>query len=123
MDNSVVQHYKLPCNEISIAPMKRAFEIDSANALKVCPKLKQNVISPSHFDKMSVSLSIALLHSDVAADILYYIGEKNMDEKHKTTTWLIRVFFKWFKLMTSRYHKLALSYRNKDEYDESISFL
>ncbi|KYN23159.1 hypothetical protein ALC57_04421 [Trachymyrmex cornetzi] len=72
---------------------------------------------------MNVALSVALLNDNVAAAITFHITKKNIDKKHTTTAWFISLMHKWFKLMTSRYEKLALSYYNMSIYNESITFL
>lgn len=90
----------------------------------MCPHLKENVLNPTHFEEMNVTLSVALLNHDVAAGILYLIFAKNIEEKHQTTAWFIQTkMCKWFKLMTSRYQLLALSHRCEDKYVEELSFL
>lgn len=82
--------------------------------------------NPSHFDKMNVALSVSLLNDSVAAAITYHITNNinsNINSKHKTTAWFFSLMYKWFKLLTSRCHKLALSHYNTDVYKENISFL
>lgn len=51
VDDSVVQQEKLPSNTVSIEPIKMVFELDKNNVLKLCPHLKENVLSPSHFER------------------------------------------------------------------------
>jgi hypothetical protein len=81
--------HKLPSNEISLVPITQVFELDKGDVLKLCPRLKANVITPNHFEKMNTSLSVALLSHDVAAAILYQISAKNIEAKHQTTAWFL----------------------------------
>ncbi|XP_018378089.1 PREDICTED: uncharacterized protein LOC108770853 [Trachymyrmex cornetzi] len=60
---------------------------------------------------------------NVAAAILYHIANKRIADVHKTTAWFLKTIYKWFKIMTSRYQKLALSYYNEDVYKDTITFL
>lgn len=113
----------LPCNEISIIPIRKVYHLDQKDTLKLCPHLKENAIYPSHFDKMNVALSVGLLNNSVAAAITYHIANNNIDIKHKTTAWFLTTMHKWFKLMTSRYQKLALSHYKANVYKENITFL
>lgn len=62
LDESIVTEHQLPSNMISIEPIKQVFSLDQKDTLKLCPRLKENVLSPSHFEKMNVSL----LNHDVA---------------------------------------------------------
>lgn len=78
---------------------------------------------PSHFDRMNVSLSVGLLNKSVASAILFHIANNNIANQHKTTAWFINIMYKWFKLMTGRYQKLALSYCQADVYKDTINFL
>jgi hypothetical protein len=122
LDQRTVDAYKLPSSEISLVPIKQVFELDKGDVLKLCPRLKANVISPNHFEKMNTSLSVALLSHDVAAAILYQISAKNIEAKHQTTAWFLMLMQKWFKLMTSRSQNMAMSNANPKEHDAAITF-
>jgi len=66
LNETLVQKYNLPCNEISIIPVREVFTLDQKDTLKICPHLKENVLTPSHFDKMNVALSVSLLNNSVS---------------------------------------------------------
>lgn len=85
LNNSLVQEYNLPFNKVSISPIQQVYEIDNDDIIKLCPRLKEKVLNPSHFDKMNVGISVALINHDVSTAIYYCIAEKKIDEKHKTT--------------------------------------
>jgi hypothetical protein len=111
LDQKTVDAYKLPSSEISLVPITQVFELDKGDVLKLCPRLKANVISPNHFEKMNTSLSVALLSHDVAAAILYQISAKNIEAKHQTTAWFLMLMQKWFNANA-----------NPKEHDAAITF-
>lgn len=80
--------------------------------------MTENAINPSHFDKINV-LSVQILNNNVAAAILYHIANERIADIHKTIAWFLKIIYKWFKIMTSRYQKLALSYYNKGIYKDN----
>ncbi|XP_066590857.1 uncharacterized protein [Prorops nasuta] len=123
LDNSIVKKYNLPSNEISIEPIKKIYEMDKKDVIKLCPRLKENVINPSHFDKMNAKLSISLINYDVSSAISYCIAEEKLDKKYRTTSWFINTMYKWFQIMTSRYFNLALTLTNEDKYNEATDVL
>jgi len=123
LNEMLVRKYNLPHNEISIVPIREVYNLDKNDTLKLCPRLTENAINPSHFGKMNVALSLRVLNDNVAAAILYHIGNKRIADVHKTTAWFLKTIYKWFKIMTSRYQKLALSYYNEDVYKDTITFL
>ena len=108
---------------MSIAPIQQVYEIDSGDVVKLCPRLKHNGIYPSHFEKMNVGLSVALLNHDVSAAILYHIAENKIALEHRTTAWFIETIYRWFKITIRRFHTYALSLKNEDVYNENIEFL
>jgi hypothetical protein len=120
LGDSIVKKHKLQYSIVSIEPIKELYELEKNDVVKLCPHLKEKVIRPSRFDKMNVSLSTALLSHDVAAGLLYYISLKKINEKHTTTAWFLQLFHKWFRLLTCRYPSLAMSIKNKENYDEHI---
>lgn len=123
LEDCIVEKYNLLHNKISIEPITEVYELDKNDVIRLCPRLKENVIRPSHFDKMNVGVSVALINNDVSAAILYYISLKKIDETHSTTAWFLQVMYKWFQLLTCRYPNLAISLKNKENHDENITFL
>jgi hypothetical protein len=122
LDQRTVEAYKLPNNETSLVPITQVFELEKGDVLKLCPRLKVNVITPNHFEKMNTSLSVALLSHDVAAAILYQNSVKNIEAKHQTTAWFLMLMQKWLKLITSRSQNMARSNANPKEHDAAIRF-
>jgi hypothetical protein len=123
LDQSIVEKYNLPSNVVCMTPIIKTFELDQSDVLKLCPHLKKNVLQPSHFEKMNVSLSVRLLSHDVAAAILFHISRNNIDRSHGTTAWFLKIMQKWFKIMTARHYKFGLSHHNDDEWQDTINFL
>jgi hypothetical protein len=91
--------------------------------VSVCPRLKENVLQPNHFETMNVGLSVVFLSHDVSAAIRYHIAANNISSRYETTAWFLSIMHNWFQLMTSRYQQLALSHKEMGEYEVSIQFL
>ncbi|KAJ8910911.1 hypothetical protein NQ315_014245 [Exocentrus adspersus] len=123
LEPATVEKYDLPSNEISIQPIIEIFHIEKNKELKMLPRLKENVWYPSHFEKMCVGLSMALLNHDVAATITHLIRSGKIRESHETTAWFLRILFKWFSIMSSTHASVALSHHNSNIYEETVAFL
>lgn len=65
-----MQKYDFSSNAISVVPIKTMLEVDKRDVLKLCPRLKDEVLNTSHFDKMNAKLGFAVISNDVAARIL-----------------------------------------------------
>jgi hypothetical protein len=48
------EEFQLPSTEISLDPIKRVMQLDKDDVIKLCPRLKENVINPNHFEKMNM---------------------------------------------------------------------
>lgn len=121
--DSFVKKYNLQSNFVSIQAVKEVFAIDKNDILKLCPRLKEKVIEPSHFEKMNVANAVALINNDISAAIYHYISMKNMDAKYSTTAWFFKNVYLWFKLLTSRFYSLSISTENKENYDSRLEHL
>lgn len=91
--------------------------------LKICHKFKRKFLTPSHFDKMSVFEAYQVLNRQVAAALEFLVTKEGKSKDMLATAWLLGQVHKWFDLMTSRSQNLALSLKNKENYDEAIQFL
>ncbi|XP_025160194.1 uncharacterized protein LOC112589802 [Harpegnathos saltator] len=112
VDETIMKRYNLSHKAISIVPIREVFHLDRNETLKLCLRLTEHCINPSHFEKMNAALSVAVLNNNVAAAILYHINHGRIADIHKTTAWFLTIIHKWFKIMTS-YEKLALSHSNE----------
>jgi hypothetical protein len=59
--------------------------MDKSDTLKLCPRLKESMLHPTHFQKMNVRLSASLLNSDVAAAISFYVNQNILEKSNETT--------------------------------------
>jgi hypothetical protein len=85
-----------------ISRVKQLLEFDKKHDLKLAPYLRDNVIDPSHFEKMKVDLAFKLFHPDVPADINYLIEKGVLNPHYSTASWFIKTTPKWFHLMSGR---------------------
>lgn len=123
LPEEVVKKNNLPGNEISIEPVKKLVEIDSNAELKLAPHLKPSSVDPSHYDKMKVGPAFSLINSDTAAAVRLLVDNGTLDKSALTTAWFLELMFRWFRLMTSRTTKLALSHFDDVEYGKALQFL
>lgn len=119
----VVKKHGLPSNEVTLQHVKELVEIDSKLQLNIAPHLKPACLDPGHFEKMKVGLAFSLLNHDTAAALRFLVQRGDMPQDALTTAWFIEVVFKWFKIMTSRTTKLAISKLNEVKYGDTVLFL
>lgn len=122
----LVDKLKLPRRVVSITPIERLVEVDASAELKLAPHLKAICVQPGHYEKMKVGFAFSLFNVDTAAALRMLVetnDEKICSEDAPTTAWFVESIFKWFKLMSSRTTKLAISHFNENTYEETIMFL
>jgi hypothetical protein len=119
----IVQKFNLPCDTVSIEPLKKLVEYQKDKDLKPAPNLTAKHIDPSHFDKMKVSQAMNIFSHSVSAALRLMIETQSWDRNMLTTCWFLELMNKWFDLMSSRHPILAISRFIEDKYDSTISFL
>lgn len=119
----LVEKFQLKSDTVTIQPVHQLYELESANDLKLAPNLTAKVLNPGRFDKMRVGPAKTLFHPSITAGVRYMVKENKLPTSSDTTTWFLEAVQRWFELMTSKSIGLALSYNNKDEYDNAIQFL
>jgi hypothetical protein len=87
LSDVIVQSYGLCSNEISLE--RKVFELDQQDVIKLCPRLKENVLQSDHFETTNVGLSATFLSHDVAAAIRYHIAANNISSRYETAAWLL----------------------------------
>lgn len=113
----------LPSNTASSKHLQHVLLSQEDSDFKLAPKLRSEYFDRNnHFQKMRVKSASHVLSKDVSATLEYLAEEQNLPEL-KTTSWLIKQFSKWFKIMSSRNLSFALSKRNKTKFEETIEFL
>lgn len=119
----MVDEHGLISNEVNLDCVKLLIGLDKTSELKLAPHLKESCVEPGHYEKMKVGLAFSLFNIDTAAAIRLLVEKNQMSKDALTTAWFIETIFKWFRLMTSRTTKLALSRFDSNKYDESLTFL
>lgn len=123
LPNDVVEKEGLPGNKVTLAHVRTLLQFQEPLLLKVAPKLRARDISPAHFDKMSVGSALRVFSTDVVAGLRALVQKYNYDQQMLVTAWFLEKVTKWFKLMTSRDRKLALSRNVMPVYEQSIATL
>lgn len=113
----------LSSNEVSLVHVKKLLELDSKLELNIAPHLKPSCLDPGHYEKMKVGLAFSLFNHDTAAALRLLVQKEALSEDALTTAWFFETVFKWFKIMTSRTTKLAISKFDDAKYVETISFM
>jgi hypothetical protein len=57
LEESIVRQYNLPSNSVSIQPVQKVCELDKADTLKLCPRLKESMLYPTDFQKIGMKPS------------------------------------------------------------------
>jgi hypothetical protein len=123
LSDHIVKKFELPCDTVSIEPLKKLVEYQKDKDLKPAPNLTAKHIDPSHFDKMKVSQAMNIFSHSVSTAIRHMVDTQNWDRNMLTTCWFLELMNKWFDLMSSRHPILAISRFVEEKYDLKISFL
>jgi hypothetical protein len=123
LPQKIVQQFNLPCNKVSIEPLKQLVEYQKDRDLKPAPNLTAKHLEPAHFDKMKVSHALNIFSNSVSAALKLMVESQKWDQSVLTTCWFLELMNKWFDLMSSRYHVLALSKFDMNKYNSAIKFL
>lgn len=123
LPDDIVAKHSLPCGEVNLRYVYKLVKLDAKHNLKIAPHLKEVCLGQGHFEKMKVGLAFSLFNHDTAAALRYLVQIGKLKKKALTTAWFFEVVFKWFKIMTSRTTKLAISRLDDVKYEDTISFL
>ena len=72
---------------------------------------------------MKVKLAMALFSRAVSDGLKYLVSKEGFSEELLTTATFIEVMARWFDLVNSRHHGIALSKKNIDQYNKAIDHL
>ncbi|KYN22677.1 THAP domain-containing protein 9 [Trachymyrmex cornetzi] len=81
---------------------------------KIAPKLNNEVITMTRFNKMKVNKAANMFSRDVSGALNFLSEERNNDE-YRTTATFVEIMAKWFNIITSRHAILALGKNPKNE--------
>eukprot|EP00095_Tigriopus_kingsejongensis_P004374 snap_masked-scaffold57_size444674-processed-gene-3.26 protein:Tk04374 transcript:snap_masked-scaffold57_size444674-processed-gene-3.26-mRNA-1 annotation:"vam6 vps39-like" len=106
---------------VKMAHIEELLAFDTGE-LKLCPEINAKIMSPNHFQKMSVSEALKIISHATASGLRYLSTSKN-DASILTTATFIDKIRTWFDFMTSRDTKMALSKSNPEAYQRAIAAL
>ena len=69
LSRKTVQQFNLPCNKVSIEPLKQLVEYQQDKDLEPAPNLTAKHLEPAHFDKMKVSHALNIFSNSVSAGL------------------------------------------------------
>lgn len=119
---SIQEKYNLPTDVIRVEHILDLIKYQEELNFKLVPKLTEEDLFPSHYDKMKVSKSTSIINHDVSSALKFIAEHKNRPD-YLTTAWFIDQMEKWFYLMTSRSLMNALSKIDVSIYTSTIKFL
>lgn len=125
LPQQVVEENDLVTNEADILHLRDLVHFEKGKGLKMASRLtfkEVDFLNSSSLDAMKVANSYKLVNHDVAAALRFMSAETNRKELLTTAFW-IETVWRWFKLMTSRQFKIALSLQNLTVYNQTVSFL
>lgn len=102
-------------------------EIQENLQFKLIPKIKKSDTICSTFNKMKVNKATNVWSREVSSAMYFYAAEEKKIE-FNTTAAFVETVSKWFTLITSRKHSVALGKTAGDEntitkFNDSIAFL
>ena len=72
---------------------------------------------------MNVRLAMNIFSRSVSDGLKYLVNHEGYSEDFLTTATFIDVMARWFDLVNSRHHGIALSKKNIDQYNKAIDHL
>lgn len=121
ISTDIQNQHGLPSNVVNVQHIEDLIQYQKPLHFKLAPKLTED-LTPSHFQKMRVKKSTNVVSHDVSS-ALKFLAEELTKPDYKTTAWFLDLVEQWFALMTSRHPTLALSRRNMQSYENSITHL
>lgn len=118
----IQEKYNLPTAIVSIHHIHELVKYQETLEFKLVPKLSQEDLLPSHYDKMKVSKATNIINHDVSS-ALKFVAESENKPDFLTTAWFVDQLERWFYLMTSRSPVNALSTLNEEAYEKAVTFL
>ena len=122
LPDDIVQEEGLPTNVVQACHFCNLLNAESKFEL-VAPRLNENSLVPKgRFTSMKVGTARSVLNRRTATG-LQLLALHTQDPSYITAAWFVNHVNKWFELMTSRCHKVALSKRNAEQYEEALDHL
>jgi len=108
LPDNIVEREGLPTNEVNASHIKALLDEQDKMELKIAQILKKDSLEPKrHFHDMKVGTARGVISRRTATG-LHVLALTKQDPSYITTAWFINHVNRWFELMTSRRHKLAL---------------
>lgn len=122
ISDDIVLKYNLPSDKIELKHFNELINIQENSELLLTPKFKIDDIKCNNFSKMKVNKAKNMFSHDVSSSF-ELLADNNNKPEFISTAWFVKIVCKWFSLMMSRYHKIALGKKDTNLYSENIDFL
>ncbi|XP_011858998.1 PREDICTED: uncharacterized protein LOC105556508, partial [Vollenhovia emeryi] len=108
LPQDIVEYNNLPSNEVKFTHFEELLNSEATLELKVAFRLKKENLGKSHFNGMKVATAKSIFCNRTASGLQLLAFTKG-DPSYVTTAWFVSLINRWFELMTSRRHVVALS--------------
>ena len=98
----VKQMYDLPSRDVSVKHVAELLQHQSVGGGKLVPKLTQQHLNPSQFEKMRVGMASEFFSESLGMALIFLAEKGLINVEAKTTGWFVLQVAKWFKLMVNR---------------------
>jgi hypothetical protein len=115
LDSSLVTKFNLSSCIATFKDVLNLYEKQKGAIYKLCPKLNQKVVAPTHFDKMREAVNDEVF----SQQIIDAIESETVSDKQNCTAFVLKCFQSFHRITTSK----GWSIEQTDEYEEDIKFL
>lgn len=123
LPDEVVKEYDLPSPTVQFSHIEYVVDYQKDMDLKFAPKLTVKNVYSNHFNKMKVDSARHVINDKTSAALDFLVISGQGPEELRTTAWFVSLMNSWFKYVTSRTFKLALSKKNARVHDETVALL
>jgi hypothetical protein len=116
LSDEVVKKHNLPSNVVKLSHIVDVIEMQKDLLLQPSLKLKEKMINPGHFKKMSVCEAMKVFDHAVSKTMYLMVKGEGYPEEMKTTAWFVDLVATWFTLTNSRCGSMALREHNLNAY-------
>ena len=117
----IVKRENLPGCRVTVEHLEALHNFQKPLTFKLASQLREKDFNPAHFDKMDVGSALRVFHHATASALRELVARYKFSNQLLVTAWFVEKTYEWFRLMTSRHRKWALSHAKMSRYNEAIA--